>query len=117
MLTDKATIRNAIMKRIPEIYLLHFLDGVKAIHIFALAKITDYHGDTFFVGIEEDNLPYHGSHKDCMNVVDRVYDEVQKYKRRQLELKTAIEKLGPVNNQVVAKVVDAEQQPKKIIIP
>lgn len=121
MLTDKRTIRTAIMKRIPEIYNVALLPGKQHIHIFMMAKIQDAIGRDYHIGIEEDEMPYQGSHNDLMNIVDRIADEVAKYKKTQLDVLSAAEKLLPANDEqlkldkpMISAVKEAQQHIMKM---
>ena len=71
---DKKTIVNAIQKRIPEVRKIDLIEKDKANHRYVLMLVCQLLTETAF--LIEDDFNMMMRHKDLMNLVDRLYNEI-----------------------------------------
>lgn len=76
---DKKTIKNAILKRIPEVRKINLVCKDEKNHRYALVLVCQLLHETAIV--IEDDFHMMMRHKDLMNLVDRLYSEIQDRKK------------------------------------
>lgn len=76
---DKKTIKNAILKRLPEVKRINLVCKDEPNHRYALVLVCQLLHEVAI--IIEDDFSMMMRHKDLMNLVDRFYDELQKRKK------------------------------------
>ncbi|MDE2100398.1 MAG: hypothetical protein KGL39_24310 [Patescibacteria group bacterium] len=75
---DKKTIVNAITKRIPEVRKIDLVDKDKPNHRYQLVIVCQLVHEVAI--IVEDDFNMMMRHKDLMNLVDRIYEEIKSRK-------------------------------------